>query len=190
MSGFITGNGSANMRERSHEREREREREVWPGWPANPTRTRDCDPAFSPDSGHLTSRAWYWSEAWKPTVLSSLSSSPKTDQNVGDLSSKLTAKARFCSRQFRRSLAHFQLGSTPHVTSIIFWPTLSPETARLPAINHLGSSWFWKLDLSPLPRVGGHRRQHWTHWSLNYQTWASRRRRLNSGDRWLARVFW
>ena len=57
--------------------------------------TRNFDPDGSPISSHLTGRAWYRSEAWKPTVITQLSSSPETDQNAGDLSSKTRGQDPF-----------------------------------------------------------------------------------------------
>ena len=74
--------------ERENTRERERERGVWPVWPGSDPVTRDRDPSISSYSGLLTGRAWYRSEAWKPAVVSPMSSSLETDQNAGDLGSK------------------------------------------------------------------------------------------------------
>ena len=93
---FITGfggNGFAIERENTRERERERELDpidpkTRPG-PATVIRRDLPIPATSP--------AMLGTDL-KPTVVSPLSSSPETDQNAGNLSSKLAAKTCFRRR--------------------------------------------------------------------------------------------
>ena len=84
--------------------ERRHERESWPEFDPNPTRTRthDLDPVGSPISGHRSGQAWHRFEAWETSNVSMPSLSPETDQNVGNLSSKVAAKARFRHRWSRR----------------------------------------------------------------------------------------
>ena len=179
------------QRKREKAREREREREsVWPGLTRNPTRNPRPWPGifsrFRPP--HRPCLVPIWSlEAARP-IPAVLVAGNWPERRRFELENS-RPRLVFAAVDFAGFWAHFQLGSTPHVTSIIFRPTSSPETAGLPAINHLGSSRFWTFDLPPLPCVGGHGHHRWTHRGLSYQTWASRRRRMNSGGRWPARVF-
>ena len=102
---------------------------------------------------------------------------------------KLAAKPVFTVVDFAGVWAHFQLGSTPHVSSIISRPTTTTRDAGVSPNDHQKACGFWSFDSLPATRVGGHGHHRWTHRSLSYQTLASRRRRMNSGDRWPARVF-
>ena len=64
--------------------EREREKENRSGLTRESDPTRHFDPDGSRDSGHLTGRAWYRYEAWKPAVINLPSSPSKTNQKAGD----------------------------------------------------------------------------------------------------------
>ncbi|GAY69066.1 hypothetical protein CUMW_269120 [Citrus unshiu] len=55
---------------------------------------------------NLTGRAWYRSEAWKPTVITQLSSSPETDRNAGDLSSKTRGQNLFSPPSISPEFGH------------------------------------------------------------------------------------
>ena len=169
--------------EREWAREREGQRD-WFDLTRNTDLTCDLDRDGSRDSGHLTGRAWYRFETWKLAVILQPSLSSENDWNAAVWSSKIhSQKPITIAVNFAGVWARLQLGSTPHVISIIFWPTLSPETAGLSTIGHLESSRFWEHDPPPSLCVEGHRGHHWTHRCLNYQTWASHRRWLKSGHR-------
>ena len=124
--------------ERKRGKAREREREsLWPGWPANPTRTRDHDSSFSPDSGHLTGRPWYRFEAWETSYVSIPFSSPETDQNAGDLSSKTRGRGLFSPQLISPEFGHISswvlLLTSPASFSDQPRPPRTPENRRTTA---------------------------------------------------------
>ena len=72
-----------------------REKESWPDFYPHTTRPATLNWMDLTDSGHLTGRAWYRFEAWKPAGITQPSSSPETDQNASNWAQKLVAKTHF-----------------------------------------------------------------------------------------------
>ena len=98
--------------------------------------TRDLDPTISPISGHLTDRAWYRSEAWKPTVISQLFSSPETTRTPAIEFENSRPRPIFAAVDPAGLLAHHYSELVPQLSLVISRPVLSPETAGLPSISH------------------------------------------------------
>ncbi|GAY65928.1 hypothetical protein CUMW_244820, partial [Citrus unshiu] len=100
-------------------------------------------PATSP------AEAWYRSEAWKPTDLSPLSSSPETDHNAGDLSSKTRGQGSFLLPPISPEFGH-----TSSWVLLLTSPASCSDQPR-----HLKRSDYRRFDSPPATRVGAHRRR-------------------------------
>ena len=179
------------------ERERETREKRWErrgGFNPSLTGLTDPDPrlwpASSPISGHRSGQAWYRFEAWETSYVFMPLLSPENDRKVTDRGLEVPRNRRLDLTWFRRFPVKPSLGFCSLPYALPFPTNHGRRRRRFTVDRPLMDSRLWELDPEPSPRVGGHHRHHWTQRGLNFQFWASRRRRLNSGDRWPTRVFW
>ena len=172
------------------EREREKGKREEKRERRNRTGSNEHDRIGSSIFGHRSGQGWYRFEAWETSNVSMPSLPLEIDRKATDRSFEVPRNRRLDSPWFHR----FPVKPTLGFCSLPFllpFPTKHWRRGRHFAVDRsLKDSWLWELDPEPSPRVGGHHRHHWTQHGLNFQFWASRRRRLNSGDCWPARVFW